>query len=87
MKELIRLLLPTTLFLIWSVEVQAATRSINWVKVAVDVVPVLLFIITFFGILKWSQKKVNDVNKKIIESNEEVARQVKRIADHLEKNS
>ena len=73
--------------LLWSIEVHAATTGINWGKIIIEIIPIIFFIITFLVLLKWSQKKANDVNNKIVESNEEVARQIKRIADHFEKNS
>lgn len=79
--------LPLILFLTWSIEAHAASQSISWAAVLIKAMPILIFIVSFVVIMKWSQKKVNEVNNKIAESNEEIAQQIKRIADHLEKNS
>ena len=73
--------------MLWCVQAEAATKSINYAKIIIELVPLLLFVITFVGLMRWSQKKTSAVNDKIVESNEEVARQIKRIADHLEKDS
>ena len=66
--------------------VLAAERTLLQ-SVIVNIVPILLFIGVWIYLMKKMSKGSCDVNERIIESNDRLTDQIKRIADHLEKNS
>ncbi|SMF67825.1 hypothetical protein SAMN02745866_04311 [Alteromonadaceae bacterium Bs31] len=58
-----------------------------WTELLVASFPILLFVVVFYIFLRAFGNKTKNINEKILESNIEIANQLKRIADHVEKNS
>jgi len=68
-------------------EVMAQNQRSFSSTLLVNVLPLIIFIAVFIIIMKFYGKKTTDINERIVKSNEDIAKQVKRIADHLENNS
>lgn len=58
-----------------------------WTELLVASFPIILFVVVFYIFLRAFGNKTKNINEKILESNIEIANQLKRIADHVEKNS
>lgn len=85
--KIIERILAGSIFYIASIEAFAHNQRSLTTSVIINVVPILIFVVVWIILMRGMGKKTAAVNDKIVESNEEVARQVKRIADHLEKSS
>ena len=85
-KKMIKLYLFIFLVLL-PIEVVFAAEK-NLVKsVIVNLLPIILFIGVWIYLMKNYAKNGREINKEVAESNDRLAEQIKRIADHLEKNS
>ena len=74
-------------FAVIPMEVLAASQRSLTTSIIVNVVPIILFIITWLWLMRVQTKKTHPLNERIAESNERISEQLERIADHLEKNS
>lgn len=75
------------LFFLTTTDVMAHSQRSLTSSIIINTLPIIIFVVVWIILMKIFGNKTASINEKIIESNNEVAKQVKRIADHLEKDS
>lgn len=65
---------------------EQAERSI-WQKLFVALFPILIIIAAFGFFMKIAKKDTQSMQQKLLDSNLEIAKQLKRIADHVDEKS
>ncbi len=58
-----------------------------WEKLFVASFPVLIIILVFYIFARLANKGVRNINERVVESNEKIAKELKRIADLIDKQS
>lgn len=58
-----------------------------WENLFIASFPILLIFFVFWIFIRSTKKDGKNINERILDSNLEIAKELKRIADHVEKNS
>ena len=64
-----------------------ADKKSVWENLFVAFFPILLIVFVFWLFMRSMNKGGKSINERLLESNLEIAKELKRIADHVEKNS